>query len=290
MRTFVVLAIAAGVLAPLDLAAATLSLSLYPQFTNSVPIKDPASAADAIDSGQTVNDPYGIGSASYRAHVAFGNMGFDLGAGSTSVLGATGTDGGVVTLGSTDVLFFTGIADGWVGFDFHVEGDITGGGGDQYSGGLVTYSMSYNPGVSGFFISEGLGSYTGSSYVDAAPSSTVNASFQAGHLVAYGTDMAPISNGMAFLPISMEGQVSCSVDDTHPSCGYNLEFLHTAVVGGARVFDSSGAPVAGVTFTSESGHDYSGPLSSVPEPATAWMLAGAIAGMGLFRRRKPRHY
>jgi hypothetical protein len=51
----------------------------------------------------------------------------------------------------------------------------------------------------------------------------------------------------------------------------------------AKIYIDSSNP--NVTLTSSSGHNYSQNASAVPEPATWWLLAGALPMAGFLRKR-----
>jgi hypothetical protein len=62
-----------------------------------------------------------------------------------------------------------------------------------------------------------------------------------------------------------------------------FDLLHTALIGGAVVYDTSGNIVKGATITSSSGYDYTQPLTetNTPEPATFGLIGGALIAMAI---------
>ena len=61
----------------------------------------------------------------------------------------------------------------------------------------------------------------------------------------------------------------------------NLLYRNTATLTGLTVLDAQGVPISNYSISSESGTSY--PLSSVPEPSSAWLLVAS--GLILFSRQ-----
>jgi hypothetical protein len=71
-----------------------------------------------------------------------------------------------------------------------------------------------------------------------------------------------------------------------PTIGFvEGDFLHTATLEPAIVFDSSGHPVTDPLILSTTGFDFVNPqASAVPEPGPAWVMAGGLAFVAARRR------
>lgn len=101
------------------------------------------------------------------------------------------------------------------------------------------------------------------------------------------TILVPYSNGTFGFQQQLYWDINC-LGNTNSGCSLNLDFLHSALLGGAQVLDANLNAVSGATITSDSGFDYTAPLSStaaVPEPGTLALMAGALLSLAAFRRR-----
>lgn len=68
-----------------------------------------------------------------------------------------------------------------------------------------------------------------------------------------------------------------------PSSFTQSNYLNSSLVGGFRLLDANLAPLD-AQFTSQSGHDYSQPLSAVPEPGSIMLLSCGMVAIWLRRR------
>jgi len=94
----------------------------------------------------------------------------------------------------------------------------------------------------------------------------------------------------SYLLISGQLTVSYTLNEDFqgsPGASVAADYANTMRVGGLRFLDANMNPL-NVTFTSESGHDYTqSPLASeVPEPAAGWLILAGSAVL-LLRRRPP---
>jgi hypothetical protein len=102
--------------------------------------------------------------------------------------------------------------------------------------------------------------------------------------VATGVAYIPFSGGTRSIAQTMTSQAYCG-----GPCNASVDAFHSARVGGLRILDSDLNPIAGAIATSESGCDYTRPISdaSVPEPGTFALLALPLAALLALRQRSP---
>lgn len=84
------------------------------------------------------------------------------------------------------------------------------------------------------------------------------------------------------LRISGDAHSGCSENST-AGCVSDTNFGHTALIGGARLIDSTGAVVAGAALSSASGYDYiTPPVAAIPVPGALMLF---LSGLPLLRAR-----
>jgi hypothetical protein len=192
----------------------------------------------------------------------------------------------------TDTLTFTGISSGFVGLNYSFDGTLTYGGGANTGGAdgiLAEYLLGSSEGGLGnsvVAVGDVANDATSTSGTQLGYGSTMNLVFtpdpnNAGEwdYSATGTAMIPFESGALYLQSFI--YVSGSCDSDYGSCASSANFLHTALIGDATIYNSSGNPVPGATFVSQSGYDYTQPLqqTNTPEPSTFVLVAIALLGI-----------
>jgi hypothetical protein len=224
--------------------------------------------------------------ASFAGEVAFGHLGSYSSAGG-SAISSVPNAAYSASLGTsfTETFSIFGPASGFLALAFDVHGVMHNSSGPDDQARASLTLITFNSTGSTIWSSDGLGLNwlgSGSPSVASSPGLAALASAVSvgpnsggigfnGHAVV----LIPFSENTFNVKIGLNSSVSC-----HLACSATSDFLNTAVVGGARILDSSMNEIPGATLTAESGFDYqsqSTPTSDVPEPATVFLTGAALA-------------
>ena len=218
----------------------------------------------------------------YAAYLSFGQLGLSVYGSdfcSANTCGVEFQPDNLLAV-SSDGLTIGGVSNGTLRLQYVLEGTLTDFGGNN-SNNLAAFSFQLGNNVLGSAQAAGGGgsSFGGSLTPDSSHSNTWD-------YFASGTVDVAISNGFASIFQELFGHANCSSGQGQ-SCTESVNFLNTALIGGAVVLDSNGNVVQGATITSGSGHDYTQPLTpaAVPEPASWLLLATVLAAVFAFRHR-----
>ncbi len=240
------------------------------------------------------------GSYSYTVRVSPGSIGgaiAGVGVCSSFATDGCGTQGftSSVTMSVFDVLHINGPASGFLSFEMLLEGSLDlqaqVPGNQSADIGFVLKnnlasqiaSLTLACRASGCTATENIsapatGTFNGP---QATPAPVTNAVSNSATIVV------PYSNGTFGFQQQLFWNIYC-LGNTNSGCSVNLDFLHSALLGGVQVLDSNLNAVSGAIITSDSGFDYAAPLSStaaVPEPGTLVLMGGGLLTLAAFRRR-----
>jgi hypothetical protein len=248
-------------------------------FTN-LPYVSGATDSTILTPSQTMIGSAG-GTGAYSAYLSFGHLGLNVSGSTPTTNNGTAYLRNNLSAFSDDSLTIGGVSSGTLQLSYLVDGTLT------YDGSNLNNAV-----FAEFVLNQGaLVDYAG---LNASGSTVENGSLTPdGSLAntwdysASGTVDLAIVNGEVSLGSQLEGYVSCT---SGLSCTQSVNFLNTALLGGAVVLDSNGNVVQGATITSQSGHDYTQPLTPgpVPEPASWLLLASVLAVAFAFRHRHSR--
>jgi hypothetical protein len=197
---------------------------------------------------------------------------------------------GLLRVTSHDYLTFSGINEGTLAMDFLFEGNV-GGLSPSFLLGLMEYAV-FGAGDAQLRIS-----LADPQVIDAVHSGFGVSAESLTPIVGSpdyfyylrGTALVPFAGGSLTLSQSLLGQWNCN---GATGCWVGMDFLHSARVGSARILDVDGNVVSGATFASESGYDYTRPISdpdsSVPEPSYSIGVASGLIFLGAVRYRRRR--
>jgi len=254
-----------------------------------------AHSSDVISVGQSSS------TSDYAAYNSFGHMGLQL---DTAFVCGPSTCSGDgprfdLVIFASDALSFTGITDGWLDLQYYVDGDLSVISPSGASG-FNQVGISYTTNVG---LGDGAGGVQTSCFLTGDPTpcrtfapngGTGTTTIDGNHVVLTGTERLQISGGGSGTITKLEGIIRLTPGLTGggPDRTYSgsVDFLHTALVGGAVVRDNAGNIVSGVTIISQSGYDYTQPISAlqatVPEPSTFALLLVSLGLFGFVLRRR----
>ncbi len=310
MRTcsaFLLTLTAAWLATPAD--GASLYLSGYAQTeygtVNAPPNSFPATATTAVTSSQTTTpgtDSNRNSSASYSAYMSLGDLGLSGGVSSfcNGITCGTETSGLLLDESATDQLTLAGVSSGVLAISFSVDGTFSGSSNNPqdflYADYRIGIGVGANTTDTAIESMGGLGRFFSQNAGYANPGntgSTMNFSFTQDpnnaslwDYVATGTATLPFTNGSLSLTSEIYTDGGCA-DGNGEFCAYSFDLLHTALIGDAVVYDSTGQVATGATITSSSGYDYTQPLqeTNTPEPATFGLIGSALAALAMLRRK-----
>jgi hypothetical protein len=238
----------------------------------------PTKYSDSKSFGTGVGTRYQT--ASYAFVAGFGEIGASATAYAVCRDNTCGVEGGG---GSLDIRIFdalrvlNGPSSGFIGIDMLLEGTLsvapTGLKPSQTADSAsILSTLEYGAGYTAF--------------------SSATVCYSLGPCAASGTPIGvanrvyiPFSSGVAFITHRMYYQYFC-YGSLQP-CSIALDFLNTSKLGGAAVYDSNLQLLTQARLGSDSGYDYTRPLSTsaVPEPSSI-ILVGTASVLGAFLRRR----
>jgi hypothetical protein len=252
-----------------------------------------ATASTTIEIANSTNDGV-AGAAAYAARAGFGNLGVFQFTNPQSPCPACTPWADMFIMARTfDEIQITGAASGVLALDFRINGQMSWSGDSDFQGPFAGNRDTFHYWIEAGNIME-LDLYaegqSGSSYLKVETlndGSTLNfsdslSSTGVRSFVATGVAYIPFSGGSRSIAQTMTSQAYCG-----GPCMASVDTLHSARVGGLRILDIDLNPIAGAIATSESGYDYTRPISdaSVPEPGTFALLALPLATLLAFRQR-----
>lgn len=168
-------------------------------------------------------------------------------------------------------------AAGYLAIDYRMEG--------------TWQSEANGPGWSdqGMWLNLYVGSQNYSLGIHSAAANAFGQPDTSGTFYSANTLLVPYNSSIVHITMRMDAWARC---DTGPNgdCRARMMFRNTGSVGGFRVLDEAGNPVAGATINSQSGHDYMAALDaeSVPEPGGLVQLGIGLTLAITMRRRRHR--
>ena len=231
-----------------------------------------------------------LASFSHTIRAGFGDIGYSVTGTAVFDSPAMGLGDGQIRIQTFDRLTF-GVQDGVLRLEVLFEGAFAA----TFPQAVTGNALSYGYGVPGgayvqlFVLQTGTVLFV-SPGANLIPTMTTDANGRT-TVVVKGYIDVPISQGTAGLNLLFGGDFRCTAGLT--SCSFSLDFLNSAKIGGAAVYDPTGTiRLDGVTILSESGYDYTKSLfagAEVPEPSTGALLAFGVLALVVAQRSRRRH-
>lgn len=243
-------------------------------------------SVQVLQPNQTISQSYSYGSysASYAGYLSFGHLGLAM---STDVTCGAGCGGhsqqNRFRIYSSDNLTVGGVSSGILRLQYRFDGSmqLTGSGAINTNSWVQAGFSLAGVSAASFGNGTSVESVTiGGTLTETSPGNW--------NYLAEGFANLVIASGRVLLTQELFGIANCYAGPNQ-SCTASLDFLNSAIVGGAVVYDSSGNVVQNATVDGQSGYDYTRALPSlVPEPAHYASLAIAFIGLlAAIRRRQP---